>query len=151
MTFISNDLEKYHEQSDHPAGVNTAYNLDEIGQISCVFSDKTGTLTENIKTLRRLSIAGMTWSHRMDIPEGLTEITSSTSDLTTEHTLEYNLTALRRTHHRVKQGSRTMFHTDSGVMCAAADKYGQQSMEAKLYSLGGVGPRATKWKAWEGV
>ncbi|KAK1532908.1 P-type ATPase [Colletotrichum costaricense] len=89
MTLISDDLEMYHDATDTPAGVNTTNNLDDLGQISYVFSDKTGTLTENIMKLRRLSIAGTSWLHQMDLPERSTASADSTSNLTTEHMLEY--------------------------------------------------------------
>ncbi|KAF4778686.1 P-type ATPase [Colletotrichum scovillei] len=89
MSLISNDFEIYHDKTDTPAGVNTTNNLDDLGQISYVFSDKTGTLTENIMKLRRLSIAGTSWLHQMDLPESSTVDADSTSNLTTEHMLEY--------------------------------------------------------------
>ncbi|KAK1715110.1 E1-E2 ATPase-domain-containing protein, partial [Colletotrichum lupini] len=89
MTLIINDLEMYHDATDTPAGVNTTNNLDDLGQISYVFSDKTGTLTENIMKLRRLSIAGTSRLHQMDLPERSTASADSTSSLTTEHMLEY--------------------------------------------------------------
>lgn len=66
MNLISGDLEMYHKETDTPAGVNTTNNLDDLGQINYVFSDKTGTLTENIMTLRMISIAGTSWFHNMD-------------------------------------------------------------------------------------
>ncbi|KAI5918884.1 hypothetical protein F4810DRAFT_689816 [Camillea tinctor] len=63
MSLITGDLGLYHEETDTPAKCHTTSNIDDLGQIKYVFTDKTGTLTENIMKLRRLSIAGISWSH----------------------------------------------------------------------------------------
>ncbi|KAH8788465.1 hypothetical protein F5883DRAFT_479211 [Diaporthe sp. PMI_573] len=89
MTLITNDLEIYHKETDTPAGVNNTNNLDDLGQISYVFSDKTGTLTENIMKLRNLSIAGTSWLHHMDLLDDPTDTTPSETRLDTSDMLEY--------------------------------------------------------------
>ncbi|KAF9872390.1 phospholipid-translocating P-type ATPase [Colletotrichum karsti] len=89
MTLISNDVEMYHKETDTPAGVNNTNNLDDLGQISYVFSDKTGTLTENIMKLRRINVAGTSWLHRMDMPEEPTDQPTAGSGLRTEDMLDY--------------------------------------------------------------
>ncbi|KAF6811206.1 phospholipid-transporting atpase [Colletotrichum sojae] len=89
MTLIGNDVEMYHRDTDTPAGVNNTNNLDDLGQISYVFSDKTGTVTENIMKLRRINIAGTSWLHRMDIPDDPAGFPTSGSELRTEDMLEY--------------------------------------------------------------
>ncbi|TID03927.1 putative phospholipid-transporting ATPase [Colletotrichum higginsianum] len=68
-SLVMSDLSIYHEPSDTPAGVNNTNNLDDLGQIGYVFTDKTGTLTENIMNLRRLSVAGISWLHLKDLGE----------------------------------------------------------------------------------
>ncbi|WQF77387.1 Putative P-type ATPase, subfamily IV, P-type ATPase, A domain superfamily, HAD superfamily [Colletotrichum destructivum] len=68
-SLVMSDLSIYHEPSDTPAEVNNTNNLDDLGQISYVFTDKTGTLTENIMNLRRLSVAGISWLHLADLGE----------------------------------------------------------------------------------
>lgn len=87
MSLIINDLALYDENTDTPAGVNTTNNLDDLGQISYIFTDKTGTLTENVMNLRRLSVAGTSWLHRMDMSEA--EARSYGDSPTTEDMLEY--------------------------------------------------------------
>ncbi|KAF5002150.1 hypothetical protein FDECE_10712 [Fusarium decemcellulare] len=81
MTLISSDLEMYHEESDTPAEVNNTNNLDDLGQIRCIFTDKTGTLTENIMNLRRLSIMGTSWAHGGDLTSADTDTHSTTTQL----------------------------------------------------------------------
>lgn len=62
--FISNDLEMYYAEKDQPA-ICRALNINEdLGQIEYVFSDKTGTLTENIMVFRRCTIAGEDFAHK---------------------------------------------------------------------------------------
>lgn len=56
--FMNKDLEMYYPKTDTPALVRTMTLNEELGQISHVFSDKTGTLTCNIMDFRKMSIAG---------------------------------------------------------------------------------------------
>ncbi|WYZ41964.1 hypothetical protein EsH8_V_000859 [Colletotrichum jinshuiense] len=42
-SLVYNDLSLYDEETDTPAGVNNTNNLDDLGQISYVFTDKTET------------------------------------------------------------------------------------------------------------
>ncbi|RSL96791.1 hypothetical protein CEP52_011286 [Fusarium oligoseptatum] len=87
MSLITNDLALYDEDTDTPAAVNTTNNLDDLGQISYIFTDKTGTLTENVMNLRRLSVAGISWLHKMDMSEA--EAGTYGDSPTTEDMLEY--------------------------------------------------------------
>ncbi|EGZ15099.1 hypothetical protein PHYSODRAFT_351482 [Phytophthora sojae] len=66
--FMSWDLEMYHAETDTPAIVRTMELNEELGQISYVFSDKTGTLTCNIMEFRKCSINGTSYG------SGITEI-----------------------------------------------------------------------------
>lgn len=66
--FIGWDLDMYWEETNLPASVQSSNLLEELGQITYVFSDKTGTLTQNVMDFRRLSIKGQTYGsdNRMD-------------------------------------------------------------------------------------
>ena len=66
--FMNNDLEMYYEKTDSPAMVRTMTLNEELGQISHIFSDKTGTLTCNIMDFRKASINGESYG------QGITEI-----------------------------------------------------------------------------
>ncbi|RHY98659.1 hypothetical protein DYB35_011031, partial [Aphanomyces astaci] len=66
--FMAWDLKMYHAESDTPAIVRTMALNEELGQISYIFSDKTGTLTCNVMDFRKCSINGVSYG------SGLTEI-----------------------------------------------------------------------------
>ncbi|XP_055020412.1 phospholipid-transporting ATPase IF [Boleophthalmus pectinirostris] len=73
--FIGWDLDLYHEESDQKAQVNTSDLNEELGQVEYVFTDKTGTLTENEMQFRECSINGTKYREVNGklVPEGLTE------------------------------------------------------------------------------
>lgn len=65
--FISNDLELYYAEMDQPV-LCRALNINEdLGQIKYVFSDKTGTLTENKMVFKRCTIGGRNFSHKLKL------------------------------------------------------------------------------------
>mmetsp|Transcript_31689 Transcript_31689/g.43471 ORF Transcript_31689/g.43471 Transcript_31689/m.43471 type:complete len:1213 (+) Transcript_31689:256-3894(+) len=66
--FMNNDLSMYYAHTDTPALVRTMTLNEELGQISHIFSDKTGTLTCNVMDFRKASINGVSYG------EGITEI-----------------------------------------------------------------------------
>lgn len=69
MLMLNSDIEMYDEVSDTPARCNTNTILENLGQIGYVFTDKTGTLTDNIMKFRKMSIAGISWLHDMEHEE----------------------------------------------------------------------------------
>jgi magnesium-transporting ATPase (P-type) len=56
--FMSNDVQMYDDENDEPMQVRTMSLNDEIGQITHIFSDKTGTLTRNLMEARKVYING---------------------------------------------------------------------------------------------
>uniref|UniRef100_A0A8C3XJY0 Phospholipid-transporting ATPase n=1 Tax=Chelydra serpentina TaxID=8475 RepID=A0A8C3XJY0_CHESE len=59
--FINWDRKMYCPQKDTPAEVRTTTLNEELGQIEYIFSDKTGTITQNIMTFNKCSINGKTY------------------------------------------------------------------------------------------
>eukprot|EP00931_Biecheleriopsis_adriatica_P049981 TRINITY_DN28922_c0_g1_i1.p1 TRINITY_DN28922_c0_g1~~TRINITY_DN28922_c0_g1_i1.p1 ORF type:complete len:1537 (-),score=281.76 TRINITY_DN28922_c0_g1_i1:177-4787(-) len=56
--FLKSDLGMYDEDQDTPASVRSTNLCHELGQVCHIFSDKTGTLTQNVMELKRISVAG---------------------------------------------------------------------------------------------
>ncbi|KAJ1335621.1 phospholipid-translocating ATPase [Microdochium nivale] len=56
--FIYSDVEMYYEPIDYPC-VPKSWNIsDDLGQIEYIFSDKTGTLTQNVMEFKKATING---------------------------------------------------------------------------------------------
>uniref|UniRef100_A0A803TW24 Phospholipid-transporting ATPase n=1 Tax=Anolis carolinensis TaxID=28377 RepID=A0A803TW24_ANOCA len=68
--FISWDKEMYDKTRDEGALVNTSDLNEELGQVEYVFSDKTGTLTENTMEFIECSIDGFKYSHAFSEVDG---------------------------------------------------------------------------------
>ncbi|OHW95188.1 phospholipid-translocating ATPase [Colletotrichum incanum] len=65
--YMMGDIEMYDPVTNTPMVANTTTILEDLGQVNYVFSDKTGTLTENVMRFRKMSVAGTAWLHDMDI------------------------------------------------------------------------------------
>ncbi|KAM6396139.1 phospholipid-transporting ATPase IK [Rhynochetos jubatus] len=57
-SFINWDLEMYYAVKDIPAKARSTSLNDQLGQIEYIFSDKTGTLTQNIMSFKKCCING---------------------------------------------------------------------------------------------
>ncbi|GKU10323.1 unnamed protein product [Fusarium langsethiae] len=74
LVMLNGDLKMYDEDTDTPARCNTNTILENLGQVGYIFSDKTGTLTDNIMKFRKISVAGTVWLHEMDLEQQVDEI-----------------------------------------------------------------------------
>ncbi|XP_073834167.1 ATPase phospholipid transporting 8B isoform X2 [Musca autumnalis] len=71
QSFLINwDEQMYYEPSKTHAKARTTTLNEELGQIQYIFSDKTGTLTQNIMTFNKCSINGRTYGDVIDLRTG---------------------------------------------------------------------------------
>ncbi|XP_021298955.1 probable phospholipid-transporting ATPase 8 isoform X2 [Herrania umbratica] len=63
--FINQDQAMYDEETDRPAHARTSNLNEELGQVSTILSDKTGTLTCNSMEFVKCSIAGTAYGRGM--------------------------------------------------------------------------------------
>lgn len=59
--FIYSDVAMYYEQLDYPCTPKSWSISDDLGQIEYIFSDKTGTLTQNLMEFKKCTINGVSY------------------------------------------------------------------------------------------
>ncbi|XP_028440021.1 probable phospholipid-transporting ATPase IM isoform X2 [Perca flavescens] len=77
--FINWDRRMYCSQTDTAAEARTTTLNEELGQVEFIFSDKTGTLTQNIMVFSKCSINGQTYGDVYDEFKQRVEITEKTA------------------------------------------------------------------------
>ncbi|KAK3098825.1 hypothetical protein FSP39_023456 [Pinctada imbricata] len=76
--WINWDGKMYYDKKDTPAKARTTTLNEELGQIEYIFTDKTGTLTQNIMTFNKCSINGKSYGDPTDEFGSPVEVTEAT-------------------------------------------------------------------------
>ena len=64
---MRNDIEMYHEKSDTPANTKTSSLNEELGQLKYLFTDKTGTLTQNEMIFKYFGFGNCIVNHKAEL------------------------------------------------------------------------------------
>ncbi|GCC30672.1 phospholipid-transporting ATPase ID [Chiloscyllium punctatum] len=76
--YIDWDSKMYYPKKDTPALARTTTLTEELGQIQYIFSDKTGTLTQNIMIFNKCTINGKMYGNVHDLSGQRIDITAKT-------------------------------------------------------------------------
>jgi phospholipid-translocating ATPase len=79
--FISQDIDMYYKALDSACVPKTWNISDDLGQIEYIFSDKTGTLTQNVMEFQKCSINGVTYGEAITEAERGAERREGRTDL----------------------------------------------------------------------
>ena len=112
--FLMDDVDMYDAESDTPMEPRTSTINEELGQVSHIFSDKTGTLTNNSMRFRKMSVAGTAWLHDVDLQEEAADEAGRQKLLHKKRAIKGKGPGSRRRQKRVMSHGYQRLHTPAG-------------------------------------
>jgi len=85
MWYINNDLSMYHKKTD-TAAMSRSTIVSDLGQVEYIFSDKTGTLTQNVMRFKRASVDGIIFGAPISKAEPVSN--NNNNNLASKNTVE---------------------------------------------------------------
>jgi phospholipid-translocating P-type ATPase (flippase) len=86
----------YNEADDRPATARTSDLVEELGQVEFVFSDKTGTLTQNVMKFKKCSINGVIYGNEVGIGKASGQDSRISDILANRHLGDADKTAIAK-------------------------------------------------------
>ncbi|XP_058017424.1 phospholipid-transporting ATPase VD [Ahaetulla prasina] len=119
---IRNDIDLYDEVSDRKIQCGSLNIAEDLGQIEYIFSDKTGTLTENKMVFRRCSIGGLEYGHeenakRLETYQDYDEEEDEAGYLSSHSSLRHAARARFFSRKSSEFFNSRIFHTSSSIGC----------------------------------
>ncbi|XP_015123681.1 phospholipid-transporting ATPase ID isoform X2 [Diachasma alloeum] len=134
QSFLINwDEEMYHAPTNTHARARTTTLNEELGQIEYIFSDKTGTLTQNIMTFNKCSVAGKSYGDLVD------EVTGEIIDLSeTDKTKKTTSTVKWKNGQEFVRSVHPSISSANARLLEQADRMGNSTPEPDINARGKI-------------